>query len=283
MPGAWKARGPRRGGHPAKRPPLFTSPRRGEVVRSRRGAIRVRGGRRREYLCLVKTEIPHPEWPPAWPSRPWPQPGSGARQIFSRIVGVATRRSAYRRTLDRSRAGDPDRSTIRPLAPSRRAAPGAVWLGAGMLYRGDDARRLARLAAIAGEAGVPLIAVGDVLYHAPERRPLQDVMTCIREHLMLAAAGRRLAGQCGAPSQDAGRNGAAVPRRPAGRRADLAVSRALPVFARRIALRISRRNPRRFCHAAGSAGRLYGGQAPARAIRTAFRRRCAPPSTTNSR
>ena len=42
------------------------------------------------------------------------------------------------------------------------------------------------------EARVPLIAVGDVLYHAPERRPLQDVMTCIREHLTLAAAGRRL-------------------------------------------------------------------------------------------
>src|SRR5580700_5779425 len=31
----------------------------------------------------------------------------------------------------------------------REAAPRAVWLGASMLYRGDDARRLARLAAIA--------------------------------------------------------------------------------------------------------------------------------------
>jgi len=41
-----------------------------------------------------------------------------------------------------------------------------------MLYRGDDGRRLARLAAIAGEARVPLIATGDVLYHAPERRAL---------------------------------------------------------------------------------------------------------------
>ena len=61
-----------------------------------------------------------------------------------------------------------------------------------MLYRGDDARRLARLAAIAHAARVPLIAVGDVLYHAPERRPLQDVVTCIREHTTLATAGRRL-------------------------------------------------------------------------------------------
>jgi error-prone DNA polymerase len=67
-----------------------------------------------------------------------------------------------------------------------------VWLGASMRYRGDDARRLARLAALAGAARVPLIAIGDVLYHAPERRPLQDVMTCIREHVTLATAGRRL-------------------------------------------------------------------------------------------
>jgi error-prone DNA polymerase len=72
------------------------------------------------------------------------------------------------------------------------AAPRAVWLGASMRYRGDDARRLARLAAVAGQTRVPLIAVGDVLYHAPERRALQDVMTCIRQHLTLATAGRRL-------------------------------------------------------------------------------------------
>ena len=37
---------------------------------------------------------------------------------------------------------------------------------------------------------VPLIAVNDVLYHAPERRALQDVVTCIREH---THAGRRRA------------------------------------------------------------------------------------------
>ncbi|HEV7801853.1 MAG TPA: PHP domain-containing protein, partial [Burkholderiales bacterium] len=69
------------------------------------------------------------------------------------------------------------------------AARRSVWLAAGMLYRGDDKRRLARLAAIAGEAGVPLIAVNDVLYHVPERRALQDVVTCIREHVTLDAAG----------------------------------------------------------------------------------------------
>ncbi len=68
----------------------------------------------------------------------------------------------------------------------------SVWLAASQLYRGDDRSRLARLAALASAAGVPLIAVGDVLHHAPERRPLQDVVTCIREHMTLDNAGRRL-------------------------------------------------------------------------------------------
>ncbi|MGB8547132.1 MAG: PHP domain-containing protein, partial [Xanthobacteraceae bacterium] len=68
----------------------------------------------------------------------------------------------------------------------------SVWLAASLLYRGDDNRRLARLAQIAADARVPLIAVNDVLYHASERRALQDVVTCIREHVTLTAAGRRL-------------------------------------------------------------------------------------------
>ncbi|HWN49451.1 MAG TPA: error-prone DNA polymerase [Xanthobacteraceae bacterium] len=85
-----------------------------------------------------------------------------------------------------------DKELAALLLHLREAAPRAVWLGTSMLYRGDDARRLARLAAVADEARVPLIAVGDVLYHAPERRPLQDVVTCIREHLALATAGRWL-------------------------------------------------------------------------------------------
>ena len=40
---------------------------------------------------------------------------------------------------------------------------------------------------------MPLIAVNDVFYHHPDRRDLQDVLTCIREHLTIDKAGRRLA------------------------------------------------------------------------------------------
>ena len=73
------------------------------------------------------------------------------------------------------------------------AAPGRVRLAATMLYRGEDRRRLAARQRLAQKTGVPLIAINDVLYHAPERRPLHDVLTCIREHLTLDGAGRRLA------------------------------------------------------------------------------------------
>src|SRR6202035_35416 len=69
---------------------------------------------------------------------------------------------------------------------------GRAYLAAHHLYRGDDARRLTRLAALGQETGLPLVAVNDVLYHTPERRPLQDVVTCIREHCTIAEAGFRL-------------------------------------------------------------------------------------------
>ena len=79
------------------------------------------------------------------------------------------------------------------LALLRDAARGRVRLAANMLYRGNDRARLLRRAAIARQAGMPLIAVNDVLYHHPDRRELQDVLTCIREHLTIDSAGRRLA------------------------------------------------------------------------------------------
>jgi error-prone DNA polymerase len=67
-----------------------------------------------------------------------------------------------------------------------------VWLAASPFHRGDDKRRLAKLQLIAAHAGVPLIATNDVLYHAHERRVLQDVVTCIREKTSIEAAGRML-------------------------------------------------------------------------------------------
>ncbi len=67
-----------------------------------------------------------------------------------------------------------------------------VWLAASHLYRGDDRRRLARLKRTADQAGVPLLATNEVLYHDPSRRQLQDVLTCIREKTTIEVVGKRL-------------------------------------------------------------------------------------------
>jgi error-prone DNA polymerase len=82
---------------------------------------------------------------------------------------------------------------VRLLRRIKEKSRRSVWLGANFLYRGDDRRRLAKLRDAADGALVPLIAVNDVLYHVPERRALQDVVTCIREHRTLEEAGRLLA------------------------------------------------------------------------------------------
>ena len=72
------------------------------------------------------------------------------------------------------------------------ALSGAIWLAAARRYGARDLQRLSRLASLAQEAGAPMVATNDVLYHAPERRPLQDVLTCIREACTIAEAGLRL-------------------------------------------------------------------------------------------
>ncbi len=70
---------------------------------------------------------------------------------------------------------------------------GRCYLAAQHLYRGDDSKRLAHLAALAERCSTPLVATNDVHAHVPERRPLQDVLTCIREHCTIDDAGYRLA------------------------------------------------------------------------------------------
>ena len=55
--------------------------------------------------------------------------------------------------------------------------------------RRGHARRARRARGAGAKLGAPLIAVNDVLMHDPERRPLADVVACIREKTTLAAAG----------------------------------------------------------------------------------------------
>ncbi len=91
--------------------------------------------------------------------------------------------------LPPDRPGEAYATELRALAQH---FPGAVHLAAHHLYRGNDARRIARLAALAEGAGIGLLATNDVHAHIAARRPLQDVLTCIREGCTLAEAGYRL-------------------------------------------------------------------------------------------
>src|SRR5579884_2206620 len=84
------------------------------------------------------------------------------------------------------------RSFTARLAALASAAPGRTFLAGTHYHRGDEPRRLALLAELGARLGAPLVAVNDVYYHAPERRPLADVLTCVREKCTLAEAGFRL-------------------------------------------------------------------------------------------
>jgi error-prone DNA polymerase len=78
------------------------------------------------------------------------------------------------------------------LTALARAAPGRTFLAGIHYHRGDEPRRLGLLADLGEETGAPLVAVNDVRYHVPERRPLLDVLTCVREKCTIAEAGLRL-------------------------------------------------------------------------------------------
>lgn len=67
-----------------------------------------------------------------------------------------------------------------------------LYLGAVKGYRGDDEKILFRLEQVAKKLNIPLIATNDVYYHNPERRELQDVITCVREKCTIYNAGYRL-------------------------------------------------------------------------------------------
>jgi error-prone DNA polymerase len=67
------------------------------------------------------------------------------------------------------------------------------YLLAELHYGANDAAQLERLQQLARTVNIPLVAAGDVYYHAPARMVLHDVVTAIRHRTTVAALeGRRL-------------------------------------------------------------------------------------------
>ena len=77
----------------------------------------------------------------------------------------------------------------RVLPEVKEALPELRHIAAAHLYRGDDLARIERLDRIARNIGGTILATNDVHYHVPAKRPLQDVMSCIREKVTLEQAG----------------------------------------------------------------------------------------------
>ncbi len=166
----------------------------------------------------------------------------------------------------------PDDGLDAKLARLRAGFPDRAYLALTMHYRPGDHVRLHRLAEMAGRHGVPTVVTGDVLYHVPERRILQDVVTCIREGCTIDEAGFRLERGGDRHLLSPPEVGAAVPAARAGGRAHAGDRRALPVFALRTALPVPGRGRGAGPDAAAGAGGAWSGSTRRAATRTGCRR-----------
>lgn len=68
----------------------------------------------------------------------------------------------------------------------------SLYLGMSRSYHANDNKRMHRLWQLAEAHQIAVVATNDVHYHIPERRHLQDVLTCIREKCTINTAGFRL-------------------------------------------------------------------------------------------
>ena len=129
--------------------------------------------------------------------------------VLSRLITTGRRRApkgeCHLTREDVAAAADPTGHVfiaVPPVTPGDDFANDLAWyrdrlaaplhLAATHYHRGDDDRRLARLADLAEGHGIPLVATGDIHQHDPARRRLHDTLTCIREHCTIDNAGWRL-------------------------------------------------------------------------------------------
>ncbi len=78
------------------------------------------------------------------------------------------------------------------LSEYKEALSNDLYLGASRAYDGFDTEKLYCLDQLGKRLDVPMVATNNVHYHIPERRELQDVLTCIREKCTIDKAGYRL-------------------------------------------------------------------------------------------
>ncbi len=150
-----------------------------------------------EGQVLIVLPPDHWDWREVLEPVPYGQRASTARPERARILRLEQQQPVSSSPAERPLGpAHPTSSTLEArlhLIRSRLAPAARLYLAAAHIYRGDDRARLAALDTLATRAGIALIATGDVLYHAPHRRPLQDVLVAIRNHTTVAEAGLLLA------------------------------------------------------------------------------------------
>ncbi|MCX3267468.1 error-prone DNA polymerase [Pedobacter agri] len=83
-------------------------------------------------------------------------------------------------------------SFINAVAEYQQALNGQLYLAATRSYMGNDDKLIFRTSQLSDFYGIPVVATGDIHYHDPSRRELQDVLTCVREKCTIQDAGFRL-------------------------------------------------------------------------------------------
>ncbi|TXJ29039.1 MAG: DNA polymerase III subunit alpha [Chitinophagaceae bacterium] len=85
-----------------------------------------------------------------------------------------------------------DPSFVKSLQEYQQHLGKNLYLGATRSYQANDNKKLFRLARLAEKISIALVAINDVYYHVPQRRELQDILTCIREKCTVYNAGFKL-------------------------------------------------------------------------------------------
>lgn len=83
-------------------------------------------------------------------------------------------------------------SFVKHVSEYKEALRGQLYLSATRNYMGNDDKLIFRIQQLSAWYNIPVVATGDVHYHDPSRRELQDILTCVREKCTIQQAGFRL-------------------------------------------------------------------------------------------
>ncbi|MEI6734597.1 MAG: error-prone DNA polymerase, partial [Comamonadaceae bacterium] len=123
-----------------------------------------------EFITLARRSAPKGQYRVAWPDPHWAMlRGCEVLLAFSSAIGFET--------------------ACAKVILAKQLFTSNLWLSVELLLGLDDALLLHRLQQLSRLTGVPLVASGNVHMHLRSRKPLQDVMTAVRQGCTVAQCG----------------------------------------------------------------------------------------------